>query len=147
MFQIIFRPLIGQQNPSKFKSTAFEAVPIENFLQDNLIEPQSISSSQLANLIQKIMLKLVLNEHITTTLLDTASITIHCLEFCLENLQRFNLNSVFEEADQDIVRLRMLQLLFECLNNLFVTDFDDLAVMEVFKKIVEIGKDGKVWNK
>lgn len=84
----------------------------------------------------------MLNDHLTTSLLD--SITVHCLEFCLENLQRFFLISVFEATDQNIVRLNTLQLLFVCLTNLFKTNFDDAAIMPVLKKLIEIGKKSKV---
>lgn len=54
--------------------------------------------------------------------------------------------SVFEANDQNIVRLKMLQLLFICLRNLFKTNFDDSAVMAVFKKTVEIGFKAKVFR-
>ena len=127
---------------SRFKTTTFEPRPIEDFQPDNFKLPEPISSSQLAELILKILLKLVLNEHLTTSLLD--SITIHCLEFCLENLQRFNLMKVFETTDQNIVRLKTLQLLFVSLTNLLKTNFDDLAIMPVLNKLVEIGIKSKV---
>ena len=127
---------------SKFKTAVFEPRPIEDFQPDNYKLPEPISSSQLAELILRILFKLVLNDHLTTSLLD--SITVHCLEFCLENLQRFFLISVFEATDQNIVRLNTLQLLFVCLTNLFKTNFDDAAIMPVLKKLIEIGKKSKV---
>ncbi|CRK97431.1 CLUMA_CG010820, isoform A [Clunio marinus] len=112
---------------------------IEDYLSSEFKDKEMpiISSSQLAQHIIKIFQKLVIIDN-TNTLkqTDKNSVTMRCLQFSLDTLNHLHEQKVFNDVDQNVIKLNLLKLTMMCLNNLI--NRDGKSIEPIFKKLFSL---------
>lgn len=100
-----------------------------------------LTSGEMSLRVLKILYDLLQNENVgALSNTDQASVTAHTLEFCLETLERLNTETIFNDDDQNVLKVRVIEVMFMCLNNL--VDLDGKEMLPVFKKLFSIFETG-----
>lgn len=96
-----------------------------------------LSASQLAQRVIDILKKLVEIENASVLgQTDQHSVTMCCLNFGLDTLSHLHEQFVFNEADQTVIKMNVLELTFLCFNNL--VNRDGKSIEKVFKKLFHL---------
>lgn len=100
-------------------------------------ETMQLSTSQLAQKVIAILKKLVTIED-TSDLrqTDQNSVTMSCLQFSLDTLNQLHEQSIFNDNDQHVIKLNLLELTYLCFNNL--VNRDGKSIEPVFKKLFHL---------
>lgn len=100
-----------------------------------------LTSGEMSLRVLKILYDLLQNENVgALSNTDQASVTAHTLEFCLETLERLNTETIFNDDDQNVLKVKVIEVMFMCLNNL--VDLDGKEMLPVFKKLFSIFETG-----
>lgn len=104
---------------------------------NNRNETRKLSSSELALNVINVLQKLVEVEN-TSTLgqTDQNSVTMCCLKFSLDTLSHLHEQHVFNEIDQTVIKIKLMELTFLCFNNL--VNRDGKSIEPVFKKLFNL---------
>lgn len=109
-------------------------------------ETMQLTSSELAFRILLILQKLVEIENATALgQTDQNSVTMCCLHFSLDTLGHLHDETVFNDADQTVIKASLMELTFLCFNNL--VNRDGKAIEPVFKKLfhlLEVSDDNEI---
>ena len=125
-------------------SVTFVAANYEEYITEefnNRSISMRLTSGEMSLRILKILYDLLQNENVgALSNTDQASVTAHTLEFCLETLERLNTETIFNDDDQNVLKVKVIEVMFVCLNNL--VDLDGKEMLPVFKKLFSIFETG-----
>lgn len=100
-------------------------------------ETMHLSPSQLAQKVIEILKKLVLVENASVLeQTDQNSVTMCCLHFSIDTLNHLLDQQIFNESDQTVIKVNLIELTFLCFNNL--VNRDGKSIEPVFKKLFKL---------
>lgn len=122
-----------------FIAENYEEFITEEFNNRNIT--MRLTSGEMSFRVLKILYDLLQNENVgALSNTDQASVTAHTLEFCLDTLERLNTETIFNDDDQNVLKIKVIEVMFMCLNNL--VDLDGKEMLPVFKKLFSIFETG-----
>ena len=127
------------EDNNTFIAENYEEFVTEEFKNRNIT--MRLTSGEMSFRVLKILHDLLQNENVgALSNTDQASVTAHTLEFCLETLERLNTETIFNDDDQNVLKVKVVEVMFMCLNNL--VDLDGKEMLPVFKKLFSIFETG-----
>lgn len=124
--------LVIVQNVDEEDPNNYEEFFTKEFI--NREETMKLSSSQLAQKTIAVLKKLVAIED--TSILDQHSVTMSCLYFSLDTLNQLYGETIFNDNDQSVIKVNLMDLTYECFNNL--VNRDGKSIEPMFKRLFQL---------